>query len=547
MNHKITHMFVVKSGTSLLTSGSTADLIEGQVGVFNSSYQAVSAAPSVSSSPFLLLAQGSGKETIGSWKTPKVYLSKVTRWAGDSADTTDQEQITYVGWDEINDCNSPTIGCDKTYNITIRVFEHYLRSVYAKSLQEGVTVKSACCEDCGSNCDSLDAKVIFDEFAEKINANPRLKKYVTASVVSKLISGSEVDPTFCLVVPDPGTHIGGIADVKLDTTAATGFTDGAYTAITPTSTSGSGTSGTFNFTVAGGILTAVVVNAAGSGYAIGEVITFAGTKITGGTTPADDFTITVTETTGPEGVLIGEIRDFYSAYVDDVETDIVYSTDTDSSDTDANATGNVMIVMTPSTGVTIEDIDPFNGVAWTECPCATESTAVYAVGLKLVGITPEDFENSCLPDSIPYIANKVRFKVYAGEGPVGTQYVDLPNFCDLWAVNTTQEVKYLVGEGRAIAEIERNTYNWKEPYAKRYWINYFNDDLKYFVDSTLEYDIYYLEFKDPSGDEFSQKDPDGCRIMIAVPSTMTSWKTAFETVMNSYLANSPAYQGTVTL
>lgn len=547
MNHKITQMFVVKDSSSFPTVGtSTSALTEGQLGVFNSSYSAITSAPSVASSPYLYIAQGSGKSTVGSWKTPKIYLTKVTKWAGDSADTSSQEQITYVGFDEINDCNSPSIACDKTYNVTIRVFEHYLRSVYAKALQEGITVKSACCADCSDNCDSLDPLVIMEEFATKINENPRLKNYVTATAVSKLISGSAPTVTYSLVLPDPGTHLGGVVDVTASVPGASSYTAGTYTGVTASATSGSGTSAAFTFVMTTSAVTSVTVTTAGSGYKIGDTLTIS-SGITGLSSPAEDITLTVTETDGPEGTLIGAVRDAYTTLVANAETDIVYSTDTDSTDGDSNATGNVMITATPGTGVTLADFEPYEGIEWVETPCLTASTAVYAAGLKLVGITPDGFSNDCLPDSIPYIANKTRFKVYAGEGPVGTQYADLPSFCENWVINTTQEVRYAVGEGKAIAELERHTYNWKEPYAKRYWVSYFNDELKTFCDPTLEYDIYYLDYQDPSDSEFLQKDPDGNQLMVAVPSTMTAWKTAFETVMNTYLANSPAYQGSVAL
>ena len=218
------------------------------------------------------------------------------------------------------------------------MFEHYLRAVYQPYLQDGVVGKSPCCADCTANCADLGAFDIFTEMAAKVNANPRLSPYVTAEVVSKLVSGTATPNSYGLVLPDPGTNVGGAVTAKLNTTVATGFTNGAYTAITMTSTSGSGSAATYNFTVAGGILTAVAINAAGTGYIIGEVITFAGTKITGGTTPADDFTITITETSGAEGVLLGAVRAFYTSQVDNVLTDIVYS-----AAGDAGSTGNVMI------------------------------------------------------------------------------------------------------------------------------------------------------------------------------------------------------------
>ncbi len=61
----------------------------------------------------------------------------------------------------------------------------------------------------------------------------------------------------------------------LDETAATGFTNGSYTGITMTSTDGSGSAATYDFTVAGGILTEVSVNAAGTSvsYYINGVLT----------------------------------------------------------------------------------------------------------------------------------------------------------------------------------------------------------------------------------------------------------------------------------
>jgi len=547
MNYNIKQMFVVKSGAALLTSGNTSNLTQGQVGVFKGDYTALSAAPTGLQAPYILLGEGTGDLEVGSFKTSKIYLNKITAWKGSKADTTGKEQITYIGWDEItsNTCESPTIHCDKSYTVIIRVFEHYLRSVWCPYLQEGVVVKSACCADCGGGCDNINCSAVFEEFASKINSNPRLKKYVTASVVKTLVSGSAPATQFSLVLPDPGTNVGAASDVILNTTAATGFTDGSYTAITQTSTSGSGASATFNFTVAGGILTAVSVNAGGTGYAIGEVITFAGTKITGGTTPADDFTITVTATNSAEGNLLTAIRTTYSALVANVETDIVYSPAGDS-----NSTGNVQIVMTPLAGVSLASVEPYAGIAWIDYPCPAADTAVYACGLKIVGTTPDDFNApDCIPDAVPYIANKVRFKVYAGEAPSSSQLEDLPDFCNLWMVKNTQEVKYPIGEGKAIAELERNYAGYNQPAVSshRYWIPYYNGDFITFADSTLQYDIYELEYEDPSPVGFEHKTTDGMSIMVAVPSSMTAWKSSFESTMNGWVALSPAYQGPVVL
>lgn len=550
MNHDIKQFYVVKAGEALLTSGTTTDLAEGQVGIFKSDFTALIAAPTAVQSPYIFLAQGSGVDSRGSFKTPRIYVRNIRGWEGDSADATGKEQITYVGYDEINDCKTPTISCEKDYTVTLRVFEHYLRAIYCPALQESVVVKSPCCTDCGTDCDDLGAFDIFTEFAAKINASPRLSPYITASVVTKLVSGDAVDTTFCITLPDPGTSLGNITDFDYETAAA-GLTPGTNTAVATTS-GGAGTGATFTVVAGGGgTVTSVTMINDGTGYEIGEVLTLAGTGLTGGSSPADDITITITGTDGAEGDLLDAIRTFYTDMVDDVIVDIVYSSDAESSDNDANSTGNVMIVMTPSTGVVLADIEDYNGVAWEECACVTEGDAVYEVGLKLVGTTPTGFTSVCMPDAVPYIANKTRFKVYAGEAPGGSQLEDMPNFCDLWFVTTTQEVKYPVGEGYAIAEIERWTKGNTIPGAasKRYWQNYFNDDtIPYFVDTTLSYDIYYLRYINPaSGNGFENNTNTPEEIAVAVPSTMTAWKTAFETVMNAYVAYSPAYQASVTL
>lgn len=60
----------------------------------------------------------------------------------------------------------------------------------------------------------------------------------------------------------------------LITTNDTGMTDSTYTGVSASSTSGSGTSATFDVTVLGGSVTEIKVNAVGSGYAVGDTVTF---------------------------------------------------------------------------------------------------------------------------------------------------------------------------------------------------------------------------------------------------------------------------------
>lgn len=532
MDYSVKQIFVPSS--TLKTTGDTTALSNYQMGFYDpSTYTALSSASGVTE---LLAAFGSGNTKFGSFKTSKIKQENILSFTGYAPDTTAQQQISYIGFDEVEDSKSPTMHCDEEYFITIRIWENYSAGVYQPLIQDSVRIKTTCCDDCSGNCDALDCKTYFEKAVADINANPLLSKYVTASLVDKC-TGSAATTVFALTLPDPGAAAGGITDVMLDTTAATGFTNGSYTAITMTSTSGSGTGATYNFTVAGEILTTVTINAAGSGYKVGDTVSFAGTEITGGTTPADDFTITVTATDSAEGLLLSAVRSFYSALVDDAETDIVFSSDTDSSEGDANSTGNIRIEITPSAGVVLADLEAFEGI-FPEEVTLTASTEACGCGIKLVGNALDEFGNTCVPEAVPYIANLVRFHVYVHPGPNTTQDFDLEDFCSPWAITTTQEIKFPVGAGVAMAELERHYFrnNLANVYERGYYMSpiYNNDTTSLLVDTSKTYFQYFLSWLDPAPVGFEKRGKDVHSLMILVDSTNTTLANSLESFLSTF-------------
>jgi len=66
------------------------------------------------------------------------------------------------------------------------------------------------------------------------------------------------------------------------------------TGVAATSTSGSGTGATFDVVIDTSDNLTLTLNAAGSGYAVGDTITIDGASITGGVTSDDDIVVTVT-------------------------------------------------------------------------------------------------------------------------------------------------------------------------------------------------------------------------------------------------------------
>jgi len=99
-----------------------------------------------------------------------------------------------------------------------------------------------------------------------------------------------------------GQNIGGAQgtnDLTLTITALAGSSVGSttHTGVTQTSTSGSGTGAQFSITTDGDGGYSAVITTVGSGYAVSDTITIAGTSI-GGATPANDLVLTVTQLSG---------------------------------------------------------------------------------------------------------------------------------------------------------------------------------------------------------------------------------------------------------
>lgn len=525
MNHKITQVFVP---TSVETVLGTEGLGKQVMGVYNPNTFANIGGTTADADFLLAIGSAAVGSKYGSFKTSNIRLGNILSVKKTVADTTSKQQITYIGYDEVNDTKSPSFSCDEDYTLTLRIDEYWSRGVYNPFIQESVSVKTSGCSECGGNCDELGCYPFMLELVNKVNANALLSKYVEASLVSK---GSAPTNKYTLTLPDPGTSVGGLATVVLDTTAATGFTNGSYTAITQSSTSGSGTGATFNFTVAGGILTAVAVNAAGSGYAIGEVITFLGTKITGGTTTADDFTITVVSTNGPEGALLDALKTYYAAATYGA---ITITADTDG-DADTNSTGNIMFEIVTPLITDINAMPAYNGIAWESV--ASSAGSVTACGIKLTGKALDEFGNACVPDAVPYVFNLVRFQAVVHKGPFTTMSHDLPSVSDAWTVTTTQNIKYPIGVGEAIAELERHFWANNLPDnidARRYSNPLYNEDVNQFlyVDKTTTYDMYEITYLEDSPVGFEVRSKNEHSVLVLAASGVTA---AVTTALNNVL------------
>jgi len=462
MNYDFTQVFVPTN--KYVTTGNGFDALGARIfGVFTPTYVAntdqlvgyqsvnySTGAPTPSSTqPFkeIVVAMGTGTSfpatKFGSFKSPTIRKGKVTQVSYVAADASAaKQQISYIGFDEVNDYKSPAFSCDEEYVITLKIDEYWSKGVFQPMIQESVRVKTTSCTECGGNCDALDCYDIMAEVANKINANPLLSKYVTATHVFK---GSAPSYKYILTLPDPG-----------NSTA--------------------------------------------------------------------------------ENALLASLQAYYPSGT--YGTIAITTTDVDG-DTDADALGNILFeIATPV--LAIEAMPTYLGVAWEKVKTAVGS--VTACGVKLEGKALDAFGNACVPDAVPYVFNLVRFQVTAAKAPFTTQDFDINDLVSPWYVTKTQDVKYAIGAGSAMAELERHFFRNNLPNVAEsvyYWNPIYNEDVNSFlyVNSTLLYNVLSIKFLDDSPVGFEKKSTNSHELLIMVDTTNESANTVISSANISAFFN----------
>lgn len=514
MNHKITQIFVP---TAVSTSASTDALATQQLAIYDGKLTTnLGATPSATEGYIVI---GSGQSKFGSFKSGLIKKSNVLKITKTVPDNTTKQQITYIGFDEVNDGKSPSFSCDEEYVVTLKISEYWSKGIFQPMIQESVSVKTACCADCAGGCDSLGCSTYMSTLADKINASPLLSKYVTASYVYK---GTLPTYKYTLTLPDPGTNVGGVSTF---TSSGASTTNGTYTAVA--ATGGTGSSATFTVVIAGGVVTSITNVAAGTGYTIGDSLTIASASVGSG----GAITLVLTATTGPEGTLLNALKAYYPAATYGA---ITFTADVDG-DPDADALNNSMFEIATPLISDITLMPVYNNIAWEKV--LVTAAAVTACGVKITGNALDEFGNACVPDAVPYVFNLVRFKVNIHEGPYNTQDFDIENFCAAIPVTTTQEIKYPIGAGKAMAEMERHYFTNNLPAvaeARYYWNPIYNEDVKFYVDNTKLYNAYELTYEEGSIDGFEKKTTNAHSVLVLVDSTASSVITAVENLFTNF-------------
>ena len=165
--------FVATTGT-LLNSGTTTNLAVGQLGIFDTkSYQAQTA-PTYTTVPKFIIAQGGPDRSelpdgaaLGneSFKTPVIDGKLITSWRG-QASQRPQGRIVTMGFDGVNTSKTLTATPGQVYTFWIKLSGQPILNFFPdqrRYLVEEITVTLPCASDCVDNCAAtVDCNIVAD-------------------------------------------------------------------------------------------------------------------------------------------------------------------------------------------------------------------------------------------------------------------------------------------------------------------------------------------------------------------------------------------------
>ena len=162
----LTTLFVVPSGSTIASSGSTQNLTAGQVGVFKNDY-AVATSGNIAAAPYFYIAQGRANTYLqGSKRSDKIAgknnssTTNVTEWYKVTGCSTAATQVTDVsGW---------SVKCGDIVTLTLRAHSSYIDTLYFNGFTRSVTVQAPCCECGGDVCTDVDVPALIDQFILKL-------------------------------------------------------------------------------------------------------------------------------------------------------------------------------------------------------------------------------------------------------------------------------------------------------------------------------------------------------------------------------------------
>lgn len=214
-SHEYNVPVIIGTG-AVLTQGDTADLVAGQIGIFNNkTYEAISGQANPKQSVIVASGSWHKKDKLNKYWGGLQESIKTTDFLGQdvfefqrSAPRQAANEQWVLGYDGINDCYSLNYECGKTYTYKVRVWGEDVYGTFLRPLDRFISVTTDCCDgdDCTDSCsDGVSCKKYAQKLADIINNDPELQYFVRAEAIT-----SDSTPTaathrlYCLDICDNG-------------------------------------------------------------------------------------------------------------------------------------------------------------------------------------------------------------------------------------------------------------------------------------------------------------------------------------------------------
>lgn len=207
-------------------TGDTSQLVSGQIGIFDSKTSTAVSGP-VAGRQSLFIASGSWhkKDKLNKFwggltesdKTVKFLGKDILQFEKSTPRRAENEQWV-IGWDGINDCDTLSYECGKTYTYKVRVWGEDVYGIFLRPIDRFVSITTGCCsvDDCDDSCTdgAVGSKYWARELAKAINNDPELGYFLKAEAIhSDAIINTATHRIYELSVCDTGDMIA-LAEVR---------------------------------------------------------------------------------------------------------------------------------------------------------------------------------------------------------------------------------------------------------------------------------------------------------------------------------------------
>jgi len=172
MEFNPTTLFILPSGNTLPTTGSTNNLLPTQFGVFRADYS-VATAGNIAGQKYIYLAQGRNVALpgVGTKRSDKIALGNVIEWYKVPSISTYSPEVYQI--------SNFTVQGGETITFTFRAHSSYIDTGFFNGLQKSVTVQAPCLA-CGADpCANIDPTALIDSTIAKARADVYLNKFFT--------------------------------------------------------------------------------------------------------------------------------------------------------------------------------------------------------------------------------------------------------------------------------------------------------------------------------------------------------------------------------